>query len=167
MRQVMRWIIRWIIRWAMVNNAGDRRAWYGPAGRHLKLAADSLGVRPHVAEAVAPLGVAVGQAHAVVGNGHSQAVRLAVSFQKMSLCQRDSIALVWVLPRYAFIVEGATCEDEWDAYEDLMMEAVESFALSPVLGVKGRHYERRKFCTWLHEMVCRKKSSTLWYSCRC
>ena len=58
-------------------------------------------------------------------------VRLAVSFQKMSLCQRDSIALVWVLPRYAFMVEGATCEDEWDAYEDLMMEAVESFAFEP------------------------------------
>ena len=61
-----------------MNHAGYRGALSGPARRHFKLAADSLGVRPHVAEAVAPLGVVVGQAHAVVRYGHSQAVRLAV-----------------------------------------------------------------------------------------
>ena len=62
----------------MVNHAGYRGARYRPARRHFKLAADSLGVRPHVSEAAAPLGVIVGQADAVVRYGHSKAVRLAV-----------------------------------------------------------------------------------------
>ncbi|MCY4364720.1 MAG: hypothetical protein OXE17_00605 [Chloroflexi bacterium] len=58
-------------------------------------------------------------------------VWLSVSFRKMHLCQREAVALVLVLPRYAFMVEGATCEDEWDEYEILMVEAVESFAFEP------------------------------------
>lgn len=58
-------------------------------------------------------------------------VWLTFSFQLVTLCQLESVALIRVLPRYAFVVDSATCEDEWEEYEALMVDAIESFAVTP------------------------------------
>lgn len=59
------------------------------------------------------------------------AIRLDLSFQERGICSANSISLIQMLPRYTFVAEGAACKNEWEKYEPVLVNAIESFAPKP------------------------------------
>ena len=56
-------------------------------------------------------------------------IKMFLSYQEWPGCHLNSVALIQLLPRRVFIVEGGACKNGWDEYADLLIGAVDSFTV--------------------------------------